>query len=54
MTFTEDQISAIIGSKELEIISLRLRCNELAAENKALKYKHEPQPEAKAELKDVP
>lgn len=47
MEFTQDQIAAIIGSKELEIIALRMEMNRLQAELK--KY----QPEQKPDLKVV-
>lgn len=36
MNFTQDQIAAIIGSKELELIALRFRVAELEAEVKKL------------------
>lgn len=45
MQFTQDQIAAIIGSKELELISLRM---QLAAANEEL-AKLKPKPEAKDE-----
>lgn len=51
--FTQDQIAAIVGTKELELIALRMQLAAVAAERDALKAKYEPQPEAKAELKAV-
>ena len=42
MEFTQDQISAIIGAKELELIYLRNKCAMLEAELKKL----EPVPES--------
>ncbi len=42
--FTQDQLAAIVGSKEMEIIALRLQLNALAQENSALKAKYESAP----------
>lgn len=42
--FTQDQIAAIVGSKEMEIIALRLQVSALAQERDALKAKYEPVP----------
>lgn len=36
MEFNQDQISAIIGSKELEIIGLRMQVNQLLQQVKDL------------------
>ena len=52
--FTQDQISAIVGAKELELIALRMQLAAALQENAALKEKYEPQQEKKTELKAVP
>lgn len=46
MEFTNDQIAAIIGTKELEIIGLRMRIAALEAELKTLSP---PEPDKKLE-----
>lgn len=51
MNFNEDQISAIIGGKELEIIALRMAANQMKARIDELEAKYEPK--AKPELKAV-
>ena len=46
MNFTEDQIAAIIGSKELELIALRM---EVAR----LRQKYEPMPATVQPIKEA-
>ena len=48
--FTQDQIAAIVGAKEMEIIALRLQVSTLAQERDALKEKYEPSPPPKLEV----
>ena len=47
--FTQDEISAIIGAKELELIGLRMQFAAVAAERDALKAKYEPEEGKKLE-----
>lgn len=50
MQFNQDQIAAIIGQKELELIALRLTANQQAERIAQLEAKYEPK---KPELKEV-
>ena len=47
MNFTQDQIAAIVGSKELELIALRLTVNRQAARITELEAKFDPKEPAK-------
>ena len=48
MEFTKDQIAAVIGSKELEIISLRMQFGAALARIKELEPPKEPEKKREA------
>ena len=53
MQFTQDDIAAIIGTKELELIHMRRQNAQQAERIAELEAKHEPKEPAKPKLEEV-
>ncbi len=52
MEFTNDQIAAIIGTKEIELIGARMQMQAMQARIAELEAKYEPKPEQKLKAVD--
>ncbi len=53
MEFTQDQVCALIGAKELELVAARMQMQAMQARINELEAKYEPKQEVKQKLEAV-